>query len=120
MTAHLICQDLLLGLVTMFKQLLNNIVPEDIGHQLQGVGLNFSEDLLLLVTVGGLKLLLDEARPVLVTTELNHVVVDVLKIISSAHQSMKEGFTFSSYRLLPLLFARNSSRRGLRTTCVGS
>lgn len=61
MSAHLVCQNLLLRLVAVLEQLLHNIVAKDISHQLQAVGLDLPENLLLLVTVGGLQLLLDEA-----------------------------------------------------------
>ncbi len=45
----------------MLEQLLDDVVTEDVSHQLQRVGLNLSEQLFLLVTVGSLELLLNEA-----------------------------------------------------------
>lgn len=57
---HLVGQDLLLGLVSMLKELLYHIVPKDVAHQLKRVRQYFAEDLVLLVAVGRLQLLLDE------------------------------------------------------------
>lgn len=51
---HLVCQNLLLGLVSVFKELLNNVVAEHIRHQLQAVGLDLAEHLFLLIAVGRL------------------------------------------------------------------
>lgn len=62
----------------MFKEFLDHVITKDIGHQLNSVGEQLSEDLILLVAVGCLELLLNESRTVLVTTELNNVIVDVL------------------------------------------
>lgn len=44
----------------MFKKLLDDIVTKDVGHQLQSVGVNFTENLLPFITVGGFQFLLDE------------------------------------------------------------
>ncbi len=62
----------------MFEEFLDHVIAKDIGHQLDSVGEDLSEDLILLVAVGCLKLLLNESRTVLVTTELNYVIVNVL------------------------------------------
>lgn len=115
MSLHLIRQDLLLRLVSMFKQLLDDIVAKDIGHQLQAIGLNLAEHLLLLVAVGRFQFLLNEARAVLVATKFNNMVVYVLQSVSHMQADAKYQPTFNSYLLLPLLLARNSSNRGLRT-----
>jgi hypothetical protein len=61
MVLHLLSQYSFLDLISMFEQLLNDVVAENISHQLQGVGLNLAEQLLFLVTIGGFQLLLDEA-----------------------------------------------------------
>lgn len=79
MPFHLVRQDLLLGLVAMFEQLLNDIVSKHIRHQLKAVGLNLTEHLFLFIAVGCFQLLLDETRPVLVTTEFNDMAIDVLQ-----------------------------------------
>jgi hypothetical protein len=112
---HLIRQDLLLRLVSMFKQLLDDIVAKYIGHQLQAIGLNLAKHLLLLVAVGRFQFLLNETRAVLVATKFNNMVVYVLQCVSHMQANAKCHHTFNSYRLLPLLLARNSSNRGLRT-----
>lgn len=75
---HLIGQDLLLGLITMFEEFLDDIIAEDVGHQLNGVGLNLPKDLILLITVGGLQLLLDEPGTMLIAAKLDDMIVDVL------------------------------------------
>lgn len=79
LTLHLRGQQLLLDLVSVLKELLNHVITEYIFHQYGGVGLDFSENLVLLIAVGRLKLLLDESRPMLVTAELDNVAVDVLQ-----------------------------------------
>lgn len=71
----------------MLKQFLNHVVAKHIGHQLQAVRLNFTEHLFLLIAVGGFQLLLDESRSVLVTTEFNHVVINVLDKSQSTSSS---------------------------------
>ena len=60
MIFHLFCQNSLLDLITVLEHLLNDIVAKDIGHELKGIRLHFAEQLLLLITVCGLKLLLNE------------------------------------------------------------
>lgn len=84
MSLHLVRQNLLLRLIPMLKQLLDDVVAKDIGHQLQAVGLDLAEHLLLLVAVGSFQFLLDETRAVLVAAKLNHMIVDVLRTISHA------------------------------------
>lgn len=54
MISHLICEDLLLGLIAMFKELLYHIVTEHISHELYGVRMDLSEHLIFLIAVGGL------------------------------------------------------------------
>jgi hypothetical protein len=63
----------------MLEQFLDNIVAKYIGHQLQGIWLYFTKQLLLFVAVGSLELLLDESRSMLVTTEFDNVIVDILE-----------------------------------------
>ena len=60
MTLHLLRQDGLLLLSSMLEELLNNVVPKDVCHELQGIGLDLSKNLFLLIAVGRLQLLLDE------------------------------------------------------------
>lgn len=45
----------------MLKELLDHIVAKDVGHQLHCIGKNFPESLIFLITVGRLKLLLNES-----------------------------------------------------------
>lgn len=63
----------------MFEQFLHDIVAEHVGHQLQRVRLDFTEDLFFLVAVGSLQLLLNKPRTVLITTEFDNMVVDILR-----------------------------------------
>lgn len=124
MALHLVGQDLFLRLVAMFKELLYHVIAKHIGHQLQGVRLDFPEDLFFLVAVRRLQLLLNETRAMLIATKFNNMVVDVLMSVSEmkvtsdppAMKPKRSNFTFSSYRLFPLLLLLNSSRRALRTT----
>ncbi len=81
LTLHLQCESLLLRLGTMLKQLLDHVIPKKIAHELQGIRLDLFEDLFLFLAVGCLQFLLDEPRPMLVATELNHMVVDISELI---------------------------------------
>lgn len=81
-TLHLLCQDFLLKLASVFKKFLYHVVAKDVLHQLEGVGFNLSEDLLLLIAISGLQLLLDESRAMLIPAELDGVVVDVSELVS--------------------------------------
>lgn len=83
MSFHLVCQNLLLRLVAMLEELLYNIISKDVCHQLQTIALNLTENLLLFVTVCRLQFLLDETRSMLITTEFDDVVVDVLMYCQS-------------------------------------
>lgn len=66
----------------MFKQLLNDIIPENIGHELQRIRLDFGEYLILFITISSFQLLLNEAGSVLVSTELYNMIVDISELIS--------------------------------------
>ena len=83
MALHLIGKNLLLRLIAMLKQLLHDIVAKDVRHQLQAVWVNFAENLFLFIAVGRFELLLDEAGAVLVAAEFDHVVGDILAIVSN-------------------------------------
>jgi hypothetical protein len=61
MAFHLPSQDALLQLVTMLEEFLNDIVAENVRHQLERILSNLRKDNLLLVAVGRFELLLDEA-----------------------------------------------------------
>lgn len=62
----------------MLEELLNHIITKDIGHQLNGIGVKFTEDLVFFIAVGSLELLLDESGAMLITTEFDYVVVYIL------------------------------------------
>ena len=78
MVFHLVCQNLLLRLIAVLEQLLNDVVAEDIGHQLKRIGLNLGKYLVFLIAVCCLQFLLDESRAVLIAAELNNMPVNVL------------------------------------------
>lgn len=65
----------------MLKKLLNNVIAEDISHQLQGIRSNLSKDNFLLVTVCRFKFLLYKPRPMLISTKLYNVIIDVLSLL---------------------------------------
>jgi len=81
---HLVRQHLLLRLVTMFEKLLNHVIAEHIRHQLYGIRMYFPEDLLLFIAISGLKFLLNESGAVLIATEFNNMVIDVLNFLVDA------------------------------------
>ena len=82
MALHLSCQHLLLRLIAVFEEFLNDIITKHIGHQLSRIWMQLAKHLILFVTVGRLKFLLDEAGPVLITTKLDNVFIDVLSQVS--------------------------------------
>jgi len=119
--SHLVRQDLLLRLIAMLEELLNYVVAKDISHQLNGVWIELSEDLVLLIAIGSLELLLNETRAMLIATKFDNVIVDFLQHVSVVLQwSMESAPTLSSYLLLVLLLFLNSSSSGLRTACAWS
>lgn len=79
MPIHLLGKDTLLELVSVLKELLDDVVSKNISHQLERIRLDFSKYYFLLVAIGSFKLLLDKSRAMLVTTKLHNMVVDVLK-----------------------------------------
>jgi hypothetical protein len=89
MTLHLIGKDLLLRLIAMLEEFLDHIIAEHIGHQLDRVWLYLGKNLVFLIRIGILQFLLNEARAVLITTEFNHVIVDVLLLIRRAPRVMR-------------------------------
>lgn len=120
MTAHLVGKDLLLSLVAMLEQFLDNIVAEDIGHQLEAVWLDLAENLLLFIAVRSLELLLDEPRAMLVTAELNDMVVDILQLVALVAfavcpELFKQRATNNLGRVMVTLGARDQSS-GTKTT----
>lgn len=54
MISHLICEDLLLGLITVFEEFLYHVITEYVSHELYGIRMNLSEDLIFLIAVGSL------------------------------------------------------------------
>ena len=61
MPHHLLSQSFLLGLIAVLKELLDNVVTKDIHHELNSVGLDLLENLLLFIAIGCFQLLLDKA-----------------------------------------------------------
>ena len=86
MPLHLFSQDTLLKLIPMLKELLNNIVPEHVGHQLERIWLYFTENCLFLITICGLELLLNKSGAMLITAELDNMTVDILTTIRQCKQ----------------------------------
>lgn len=62
----------------VLKELLDDIVAKDVGHQRERLGQDLVKDHLLVGIQGNLQLLLDEARAVLVHAELHNVMLDIL------------------------------------------
>ncbi len=67
----------------MFEELLDDIVAEDILHQLNSIRLNLAEDPIFLLAVRDCEFVLDETRPVLISTELDNVAINFLGSIIS-------------------------------------
>lgn len=66
----------------MFEELLNHVIAEHIRHQLYGVRMYLPEDLIFLVAISRLEFLLNESGAVLVATEFNNMVINVLDVLS--------------------------------------
>ena len=75
---HDVEQCRLLTLITTLDNFLNHIVPVNIFHQLDRIWHELPKHSFLLVACGCLKLVLDELRAMLISTELDNVIVDVL------------------------------------------
>ena len=72
----------------MLEELLYDVVPKDILHQLERVCLDLVKHAFLLVAIGRLDLLLDEPGAVLITAKLDNVTVYVLwENLSVIHKS---------------------------------
>ena len=80
----------------MLEELLDDIVAEDISHQLKRVGLDFAEQLFLLITVCCFQLLLDEPRSMLIAAELYHMIIYVLLEVKLCQRYGSWIQTFSS------------------------
>jgi len=78
MPIHGIRQSGLLNLRSVLEQFLDHVVSKNVLNELEGVvGNDLVEDDLLLIAGGGLELLLDETRAVLVPTKLDDVSKDI-------------------------------------------
>src|SRR5271156_3087552 len=66
----------------MFEKLLDDIIAENISHELQRIRQDLAENLVFLITIGRLKLLLNETRTMLVATEFDDMIVDIFELIS--------------------------------------
>lgn len=62
---------------SLLEPYLNDVVAEDVGHQLRRIGKNLFEDHVLLGVRGAFELLLNESRAVLIHGELGEVSDDV-------------------------------------------
>jgi hypothetical protein len=82
MITHLFGQYSLLDLVAVLEKLLDDIVAKDVRHELKCVGLNLTENLILLIAIGGFQFLLDETGSMLISTKLYHVIIYVFKFVS--------------------------------------
>lgn len=78
MALHLFSQNRLLGLITVLKELLQNVIAKNVRHQLQRVRKHFFKHHLLLFAVGRLELLLDKSRTVLIAAKLYNVALNIL------------------------------------------
>lgn len=81
MSLHRLSDLSFLYLVTVIEEFLNDIVAEHILHELHDIRFDLFEDELLLVAVGLLDLVLDEARSLLITAEFCNVALDVAKCV---------------------------------------
>lgn len=73
-------QHLLLDLAAVLEEFLDDVVAKNVLHELDSIGLDLSEDLVLLVAVRRLELLLNEPRTLLIAAELHDIRVDILKV----------------------------------------
>lgn len=62
----------------MLKELLNHVIAEYILGELQGVGEDLVEEVILFVAVGAHHSVLNEARSILVATEFHDMVIYIL------------------------------------------
>lgn len=76
-SANLLSQSGLLFRGAELEELLNDVVSENISHEVVRGGENFGENELLLSNCSAFQLLLDEARSVLVLGELHDVIGEI-------------------------------------------
>ena len=74
---YLLRQRWFLFRCTKFEKLLDNIISENVGHERVSGCENLLKHELLLACRGSLEFLLDEARAVLILTELDYVVSQI-------------------------------------------
>ena len=82
LSLHLVGQNLLLDLTSVLKQLLDDVIAKYILHESNCVWTDLGKHLVLLIAIGRFKLLLNEARAMLVTRKLHDVPVDFLNMKS--------------------------------------
>lgn len=78
LTLHTPNQSTFLILVSILKDLLYHVIGKWVLHQRQCVGKDFAKNTSLLVAISIFKLRLYESRAVLVSTEFDDVLMDVL------------------------------------------
>lgn len=114
MVLHLIGKDFLLRLIAVLEELLYNIIAEDVGHQLNRVGMYLPENLFLLIAVRRLELELDKPGTVLITTELDNVVVYILRSIRGMFNGIRQGsylklVSFIGFAIASEVFEKSTS-----------
>jgi hypothetical protein len=99
LTRHHIEQGSLLTLITSFEQFLHNIVAIDVFHKLNSIWHELAKNALFLVTGRCVELALDELGAILIATELNKVVVDILRVMSIGSRCCSHDFYSLSARI---------------------
>lgn len=67
----------------MFKKLLDDVISEQVHHQLESIGPDLLKHSFLFIAIGTLKLMLNEPRSMLVAAEFNDMTVNILNNVIS-------------------------------------
>lgn len=85
---HLHRECRLLILIAVLEELLDDVVAENVGHELEGAGHDLVENGLLVGTRRSLELLLNKARTMLVSAEFDNVTKDILLVRSCVQRQI--------------------------------
>ena len=72
-----------MSLTAMFKKLLDNVISEQVHHQLERIGPDLLKHSFLFIAIGAFKLMLNEPRSMLVAAEFNDMTINILSNVIS-------------------------------------
>jgi len=104
MALHLVANPALLRLITMLKQLLDNVIAKDVLHELAHIGHEFLEQDILLIAVRGLEFDLHPAGSMLIAREFDKVAISIFQIIATRSGRLIDSMKFPQFLAQNLAF----------------